>query len=345
MRVKSDHLNKRVLQSSALSALILSVLGLLILYFIGLNWISFSLFLFSSFAIVFLVFKASMKGFILKQLQKVYDSSLFENQPFLKRESNELDFEKFLQKVRNFAENKHEEIEQLHDRDDFRKEFLGDVSHELKTPLFTAQGYLLTVLDGSMDDEELEKKYLFRTKKSLDRLSSIVKDLDTLAKLESGLKLNQEPFNIVQCAREVMDMLEFSAEKKDISLEFGDNYDYPIRVRAEKEKIEQVLINLIQNSINYGKVGGSTRLFIRSHSPHKVLIEVRDDGVGIHDKDLPRIFERFYRADKSRSREHGGSGLGLAIVKHILEAHDQETFVESKPGQGTSFSFTLNKAD
>ena len=217
MRVKSDHLNKQALQSSAITVLSLSALGLIFFYFIDLNWFSVALFLLTGIVIVFLVFRASMKRFILKQLQKVYDSSLFENQPFLKKESNELDFERFLEKVRNFAENKHEEIEQLHDRDDFRKEFMGDVSHELKTPLFTAQGYLLTVLDGSMDDKELEKKYLFRTKKSLDRLSSIVKDLDTLAKLESGLKLNQQPFNIVQCAGEVMDMLEFSAEKKNIS--------------------------------------------------------------------------------------------------------------------------------
>lgn len=337
-------LNKNVLKASALICVVLTLIGVILYFLFGFSPVGILIYSLLSFVIVFMSVRSILSGFILAELRKVYDSSLFENEPYLKKESNDLDFEHFLAKVKAFAESKHREIEQLHNRDDFRKEFMGDVSHELKTPLFTAQGYLLTVLEGNMDDEKLEKKYLKRTKKSLNRLNSIVKDLDTLSKLETGTKLNQESFNIVQCAREVMDMLEYSAEKKDITLGFKEPYNFPIMVQADKEKIEQVLTNLIQNSINYGKLGGKTIITFSSHSLYRQLIEIEDDGMGIDPENLPRLFERFYRVDKSRSREHGGSGLGLAIVKHILEAHDQEMFVQSTPDQGSNFSFTLNKA-
>ncbi|MGA9271007.1 MAG: ATP-binding protein [Lutimonas sp.] len=342
--MRINQLNRNVLKASALICATLTIIGIVLFYLFGFSLVGILLFSLLSFTVVFISVRTFLREFILTELRKVYDSSLFENEPYLKKESSDLDFELFLSKVKTFAESKHQEIEQLHNRDDFRKEFMGDVSHELKTPLFTAQGYLLTVLEGNMDDEKLERKYLKRTKKSLNRLNSIVKDLDTLAKLETGMKLNQETFNIVQCALEVMDMLEYSAEKKDISLEFREPYDYPIMVRADREKIEQVLTNLIQNSINYGKLGGRTVVSFSSHSPYRQLIEIEDNGTGIDPENLPRLFERFYRVDKSRSREHGGSGLGLAIVKHILEAHDQETFVQSAPSQGSTFSFTLNKA-
>lgn len=339
-----NRLNRNVLKASALICAALTFIGVLLYYIFGFSLVGILLFSLLSFAVVFISVRSFLRQFILTELRKVYDSSLFANEPYLKKESNELDFEHFLSKVKAFAESKHQEIEQLHNRDDFRKEFMGDVSHELKTPLFTAQGYLLTVLEGNMEDEKLEKKYLKRAKKSLNRLNSIVKDLDTLSKLETGTKLYQESFNIVQCVREVMDMLEYSAQKKDIVLGFKEPYDYPILVQADKEKIEQVLTNLIQNSINYGKLGGRTFISFSSHSLYRQLIAIEDDGMGIEPENVPRLFERFYRVDKSRSREHGGSGLGLAIVKHILEAHDQETFVQSTPGQGSTFSFTLNKA-
>ncbi len=342
--MKLNRLNRNVLIISASITVFLSLTGILLFFLFDANLTSIIIFVILSFFIVFLSVKASIRDFILSELRKVYDSSLFENEPYLKKESNELDFERFLLKVKSFAESKHQEIEQLHNRDDFRKEFMGDVSHELKTPLFTAQGYLLTVLDDNMNDKKLEKKYLKRAIKSLNRLNSIVKDLDTLAKLESGMKLNQEPFNIVQCTLEVMDMLEYAAEKKNIVLEFNEPYDFPIMVQADRERIEQVLTNLIQNSINYGNFGGRTTISIKSHSIYRHLVEIQDDGMGIESENIPRLFERFYRVDKSRSREHGGSGLGLAIVKHILEAHDQECFVQSAEGQGSTFSFTLNKA-
>lgn len=278
-----------------------------------------------------------------RQLKRVYESNLFENQSYLKDNIDYVDLEAFIEKIKDFAEHKHKEIDQLHNREDFRRDFIGDISHELKTPLFTAQGYLLTVLDDSIEDPVLRRKYLERTNKSLERLSYIVKDLDMISKLESGMKLDQDTFNIVKTVAEVIEILEIKANKKNINLDFYEPYNFPVFVRADIEKIEQVLINLISNSINYGKVNGSVLVKIKNQSDNSILISIIDDGVGIHQKHLPRLFERFYRIDKSRSRDQGGSGLGLAIVKHILEAHDQEIIVESELDQGSTFSFTLNK--
>ena len=236
------------------------------------------------------------------------------------------------------------EIEKLHSRDDFRKEFLGNVSHELKTPIFTAQGYMLTLLGESMDDEELKQKYLERANKSIERLNAIVKDLDMISKLEmGGTKLDESTFNIVGLVNDVFEILEIKAAKRKITLSFDKIYEYPLYAKGDFEKIQQVLINLITNSINYGKLGGNTIVSISSFDKQKYIIKVKDNGIGIDKKHLPRLFERFYRVDKSRSREHGGSGLGLAIVKHTIEAHDQELFVESQLGKGSTFSFTLKK--
>lgn len=262
----------------------------------------------------------------------------------LKKDPDDIDFEKFIDGIRTFAENKHLEIEQLHNRDDFRRDFIGDVSHELKTPLFTAQGYLLTILDDDLDDPVLVKKYLERANKSIERLLYIVKDLDMIAKLESGMKLEQENFNIVKTLLDVFELFELKARKKNIRIGFKEPYEYPIMVKADKDKIEQVIINLVSNSIKYGKIGGQTLISIETHSVHQFIIHFEDDGLGIAEENLPRLFERFYRVEKSRSRDQGGSGLGLAIVKHIIEAHEQEVFVESKKDHGSTFSFTLNKA-
>jgi len=218
------------------------------------------------------------------------------------------------------------------------------VAHELKTPIFTAQGYLLTILDDSLDDPVLVNKYLERTNKSIERLSYIVKDLDMIANLESGMKLEQDNFNIVKTLIDVFELFELKARKKNIRIDFKEPYEFPLLVKADKDKIEQIIINLLSNSIKYGKVGGSISVSIETHSVHQFIVKIEDNGLGIEQENLPRLFERFYRVEKSRSRDQGGSGLGLAIVKHIVEAHDQEVFVESKIGQGSVFSFTLNKA-
>ncbi|UCE93702.1 MAG: sensor histidine kinase [Flavobacteriaceae bacterium] len=342
--MKLSLLQKQALKTGLIAIFTLLLVGTLFLFFIDPGTFQILLAVIIYFILICLLFLSQMKKFIYKQLQRVYESNLFDNEPVLKNQSSELDFELFIQRIKKFAQTKHQEIEQLHDRDDFRKDFLGDVSHELKTPLFTAQGYLLTVLDDSIDDPELRRKYLERTNKSIERLTYIVKDLDMIARLESGMKLEQDDFNIVKTLSDVFELFELKASKKNIRIAFKEPYEFPIMVRADKEKIEQVVINLISNSIKYGKLGGSTLVSIEPHSVHQMIINFEDDGVGIQKENQSRLFERFYRVDKSRSRDQGGSGLGLAIVKHIVEAHDQEVFVQSEPGKGSIFSFTLNKA-
>jgi two-component system phosphate regulon sensor histidine kinase PhoR len=236
------------------------------------------------------------------------------------------------------------EIQQLKQLEKYRKDFLGNVSHELKTPIFNIQGYILTLLEGGIDDPGINMLYLKRTERSIDRMISIIEDLEAISKLESGeLELNLTRFNIYQMVEEVFDLQEVRAEKRNIKLKFGRTADRNIQVLADKPRIFQVVSNLIVNSINYGKDGGTTTVSFYDMD-NLVLVEVRDNGIGIAERDLPRIFERFYRTDKSRSREQGGTGLGLAIVKHIIEAHNQTINVNSTLGKGTSFTFTLEKA-
>ncbi len=253
------------------------------------------------------------------------------------------DLDALFLEIEKVIEKKHKEITKLHNREDFRKEFIGNVSHELKTPLFTAQGYILTLLDDDISDKKLHKQYLNKAAQSIERLDFIIKDLDMISKLESGMDLNYEVFNIIKLINDVFDMLEIKARKKNIQLTFDRIYDFPLFVRADMKRIEQVLINLISNSINYGKTDGTTTVSVRNYLKDQFIIKVKDNGIGIDKKDLPRLFERFYRVDKSRSRKHGGSGLGLSIVKHIVEAHKQQIFVDSVKGSGSTFSFTLRK--
>ncbi|NPA37394.1 MAG: sensor histidine kinase [Chlorobi bacterium] len=247
-------------------------------------------------------------------------------------------------KVDSWVKGKDREIKQLKQMEKYRKEFIGNVSHELKTPIFNIQGYILTLLDGGMEDPEVNRLFLTRTEKSIDRMISIIEDLESISKLESGeLKLEPEIFNLRKLTEDIFDLQEFRAKEKDIKLSFGKNFEKEVMVNADKQRIHQVLSNLIVNSINYGKKHGRTEVNVYDME-NRVLIEVKDNGIGISSKHLPRIFERFYRVDKSRSREQGGTGLGLSIVKHIIEAHKQKINVSSKEGKGTSFTFTLEKA-
>ena len=295
------------------------------------------------YVLIFFIVQYSIQSYISKQIQKISNSNFFLEELNVDYTNLDNNLDAVFKNFRLFVERKLQEIEKLHTRDDFRKEFLGNVSHELKTPLFTAQGYILTLLGESMDDPELHQKYLQRANKSIERLNAIIKDLDMISKLESGMKLNISTFNIVGLINDIFEILEIKAAKRNISLTFDKVYEYPLFARGDFERIEQVLINLITNSINYGKIGGKTVVSIKAHSKKKYLIRIEDNGIGIDPKHIPRLFERFYRVDKSRSREHGGSGLGLAIVKHIIEAHDQELFVESTVGKGSVFSFTLTR--
>lgn len=246
--------------------------------------------------------------------------------------------------VINWAKKKTKEIAQLKEMEKYRKEFLGNVSHELKTPIFNIQGYVLTLLDGGLEDTSINRQYLERTEKSINRMISIVEDLESIARLESGeLKLEWEQFNIVQLFEDVFEMHEMRAKKNKVKLKFDKSYDKPMMVNADRKRIFEVVNNLIVNSINYGKKNGATYVGFMDMGENW-LIEVTDNGIGIGEKDLARIFERFYRTDKSRSRDQGGTGLGLAIVKHIIEAHNQTINVRSTIDVGTSFAFTLAKA-
>ena len=246
-----------------------------------------------------------------------------------------------------WADTNDKEIARLKETEQFRKQYLGNVAHELKTPIFNIQGYISTLLDGGLEDELINRKYLERAEKSIDRLINIVNDLDTISKLESNMnRLEMEKFDIVALTKEIAEQAEMEADKKGIriSIKGADNLPSPFWVLADKHYIGQVIVNLLINSIRYGKEGGQTRVHFRDMLD-KILVEVEDNGLGISKEDLPRVFERFYRTDKGRSREQGGTGLGLAIVKHIIEAHGERISVRSEPGVGSTFSFTLKKVN
>ncbi|MFD0861043.1 sensor histidine kinase [Sungkyunkwania multivorans] len=334
------------LRSSFFIALFsIPTLGILLHIFFELNWWILLWFALFCFVFCFFILQYRVENFIYKRVKDIYDEvSLLESTSF-QRQPVTTDMATLKREVEKFATDKKLEIETLKIRENYRKEFLGNVSHELKTPLFTVQGYILTLLDGAMDDENIRKKYLKRASKGVERLIYIVKDLDMITKLEVGdLNLEKEEFDIVELVGNVFELLEMKAAKQDITLAFDMVYDKPIMVYADRERIQQVVTNLIVNSIKYGREEGTTEVSIENLVKNKVLVRVTDNGEGIEAENIPRLFERFYRIDKSGSRKEGGSGLGLSIVKHIIEAHDEKIYVESEYGVGSEFSFTLEKA-
>jgi two-component system, OmpR family, phosphate regulon sensor histidine kinase PhoR len=242
-------------------------------------------------------------------------------------------------------EKREKETSQFENLDSYRKEYLGNVSHELKTPIFNIQGYIDTLIHGGVNDPEINIDYLKRAEKSVDRLINIIDDLETITQLESGdMHLEMEKFDIAALCKDIYLQLELNASKRNISMLLSKKYDKPIFVVADKFRIRQVLVNLITNGIKYGLENGMISINISNYE-NDVIVEITDDGVGIEEKHLPRLFERFYRIDKGRSREQGGTGLGLAIVKHILEAHHKSIAVESQLGKGTKFTFSLKAAE
>lgn len=243
--------------------------------------------------------------------------------------------------INSYAIAKNKEIETLQKNAAFRREFIADISHELKTPIFAAQGYVHTLLDGAVDDVNVRDKFLKRAAKSLNALDHLVQDLLTLNQMESGVvKFNFEVFNMVRLLEEVMEDLEHKAEKRNITLKLNFNPEKNYLARGDRDKIYRVCQNLISNAIKYNHEGGEAEVSIKS-SKNNLIIDIKDNGLGIPPEDIKRIFERFYRVDKSRSREMGGTGLGLAIVKHILEGHKSKISVSSTLGKGSMFSFSL----
>lgn len=301
-------------------------------------------------AVFFLMFRGMsslLNYFIIQKINPIYKTIHNISVP---DETLEKEFEgkdiisEVKDEVIDWAKDKTQQIDQLKQMEKYRKEFLGNVSHELKTPIFNIQGYVLTLLDGGLEDESINRLYLERTEKSINRMISIIEDLEIISRLESGeLKLEMERFNIVRLAEEAVENLEIRARKRNISLNIPSGTNKRILVEADKKRIFDVLNNLIINSINYGKANGKTTISFLDMGEN-ILVDITDNGIGIPSKDLNRIFERFYRVDRSRSRHHGGTGLGLAIVKHVIEAHNQTINVRSSQKGGSSFVFTLKKA-
>lgn len=326
-------------------SLFLTVMGACFMWYLGpVNWLLLLVFFLACYVFSFLIIQYRVEQFIYKKMQQIYQNVRLLETTTMTSTQVTNDMATLTREVEKFAEGKKLEIEELQVREAYRKEFMGNVAHELKTPLFTVQGYILTLLDGAMDDDNVRIKYLERAEKGVERLIYVVKDLDMITKLETGdLDLNMEDFDVVEVIQSVFDLLEMKASKKDISLSFADDYQ-PLMVHGDKERIQQVITNLVVNSIKYGKNGGTTEVNLEDRDKEKLVVRISDNGEGIKNEYLPRLFERFYRVDKSGSRKEGGSGLGLSIVKHILENHNERIKVESVYGVGSEFSFSLKKA-
>lgn len=296
--------------------------------------------------VAFAVIQYRVERFIYRRVKQIYEELTLLQSTTLRSQPITTDMETLANEISEYAKNRKLELESLKIREEYRKEFIGNVSHELKTPLFTVQGYILTLLEGAMDDKNIREKYLERAEKGVERLIYIVQDLDMITKLEYGdLSLEIERFDIVELVKSMFELFEMKAAKKQITLTLDTDYPNPIYVEADKARIQQVLTNLIVNSIKYGRPQGTTEISIENLIKNKVIVRVTDNGEGIANEHISRLFERFYRVDKSGSRQEGGSGLGLSIVKHIIEAHNEKIYVESELNVGSEFSFTLEKAE
>ncbi len=304
--------------------------------------IAFMLLFFFIFSVFLINYR--IERFILNKIKTIYND-LSPSGLSMSQQIVQSDMEALRESVQKFADDKKLEIETLKEKEDYRKEFIGNISHELKTPLFNIQGYILTLLEGAIGDKNVREKYLKRTAKGVERLIYVVKDLDLITQFESGIKtIDRSFFDIKQLIENVFDLLEMQAIKNKISIGFAQEFPKSFHVFADEERIQQVLTNLIVNSLKYGVKNGKTQVSLEELNEEKVLVKISDNGEGIAEEHLPRLFERFYRVDKSGNRKAGGSGLGLSIVKHIIEAHQEKLLVESTPGAGSEFSFTLQRA-
>ncbi|MBO5687186.1 MAG: sensor histidine kinase [Alistipes sp.] len=333
--------------ASLLMALVATILVVAALVACGVEWWIVVCVAVGVFALMSLFSLFMMKQYVAYKLKPIYSMVLSRDvhTTEIVDEMKDKHVENISEELTAWADDNDKEIARLKQNEAFRKQYLGNVAHELKTPIFNIQGYISTLLDGGLEDELINRKYLERAEKSIDRLINIVSDLDTISKLENDMnRLKMEEFDIVALAKEIVEQLEIEAAKRSIrlSVKGADSLPSSFWVTADQHFVGQVLVNLITNSIHYGKDGGTTRIRFRDMAD-KVLVEVEDTGIGIPKEDMPRIFERFYRVDKGRSRGQGGTGLGLAIVKHIVEAHGERITVRSELGSGTTFAFPLKK--
>jgi len=312
----------------------------------GSSWISIVIYTIVSFLLTYLIVRLLGEKYIFRKIKLIY-KVISDSKDSLEgvelHNSNSSSLEDVNSQAVVWAQDTAKELSSLKTLENYRKQYLGDVSHEMKTPLFSIQGYLLTLIEGGLSDEKINIKYLKRAAENVNRLQAIVEDLELINELESGAKgLEYTNFDIRELTESIFNDMAFSAREKNIELLFKPGADKAFQVYADKGKIRQVLINLISNSIKYGTPDGRTKVSFYDMED-RILVEVSDNGIGISDKDIKHVYDRFYRAEKSRSREVGGSGLGLAIVKHILEAHNQNMSLRSTDGKGSTFGFTLNK--
>lgn len=290
--------------------------------------------------LAYIVLSYSFERFLITRVRELY-KSLIPTTSYAPSVGQSEDIDLLTTSLKKLSSDQNLEIELLKKEQSYRREFIGNLAHELKTPLFTVQGYVLTLLDG-VDEKKTVKKYLKQTSKGVDRLIYIIKDLDLITKFESGMAtLDQKPFDIIAAIENVFELLEMQVSENKSVLKFDREYPEPLMVYADEERIQQVLTNLIVNSLKYGVERGVTEVSLEVLKEDKILVRIADNGEGIDEEHLPRLFERFYRVDKTRNRNQGGSGLGLAIVKHIIEVHGEKIFVESEAKVGSEFSFSL----
>jgi two-component system, OmpR family, phosphate regulon sensor histidine kinase PhoR len=335
-------------QISFFTALALAVPSSLLVFIYERKWVplivSFFIVLFGGYLLISFV----LERFIYRKIKLIY--KFIYNTKATKREETYYKYilpQKSLDEVRadveKWAEKRNEEIELLRANEQFRKEFLQNLSHEFKTPVFAIQGYVDTLLNGALENEDVNKKFLEKTSSNVERLTNLLNDLDEISKLERGeLSLLKQNFVIQDLVREAFESISIVAEQKNIRCHIKKGCESPLMVFADKEKIRQVLLNLTENSIKYGKQNGTITASMYKVDGKHILVEISDDGIGISEKYVSRIFERFYRTDQGRSMDTGGSGLGLAICKHIIEAHGQTIHVRSRENVGTTIGFTLD---
>jgi len=347
----SDQRNLPLIASLVLAGLVIIIVGATDMLFLGQFKLTRTLVAgISVFAASFLLIRFVINKFVYGKVKLIYKTIHNLKTPatdlksMLRVKEDALDAVN--EEVVTWAETKQQEIESLKDQEVYRRQFLGNVSHELKTPIFNIQGYIHTLLDGGLEDKDINRKFLIRADKSVERMISVVQDLETISKLESGrLQLQIERINITELVKDILEIEEMKASKKNVVLSLASKFDRPLYVMADANQIKHVYINLIDNAIKYCKKNGSIKIGFYDMDQN-VLCEVEDDGPGIAKHHVPRLFERFYRVDTARDRNAGGTGLGLSIVKHIIEAHQQTINVRTQTGvnSGTTFSFTLKKA-
>jgi len=344
----TKNLSPRLL--SFITALIIASINALLSLLVHPAWYTPVVVFLITFIIIYSIYYYTLQRFIYRKIKLIYKfiytiKATKKEEFFYNNILPQKSIEEVSEDVQKWAMQRKDEIELLRANEQFRKEFLMNLAHELRTPIFSVQGYIDTLLGGALEDEQVNRKFLSNASKSIDRLVRLVDDLDEISKLESGkIPVIEESFIIQELVKDVYEEFSLKAKDKDITLQFKKGTERQVWVYADKQKIKQVLVNLVENALKYGNEHGSISAGCYEMDEKRVYIEISDDGPGISEEHLSRIFERFYRADRHRARAIGGTGLGLAIVKHIIEAHGQSVNVRSKIGVGSSFGFTLNKS-